>query len=112
MSKAAKTWKEILERVIATVKTLAQHNLALRGHRESVTNNPNPGNFLVLLKYLIKFDLVMISNLDSVSRKSGCISYLSPTIQNGIISLLGERVSKYIITACNKACLLYTSRCV
>ena len=41
--------------------------------------------------------------MDSVSRKSGCISYLSPTIQNEIISLLGERVRKYIITACKKA---------
>ena len=45
----------------------------------------------------------MRSHLDSVSRKSGCISYLSATIQNEIISLLGERVSKYIITACKKA---------
>ena len=55
MSKADKTWKEILERVIATVQTLAQQNLALRGHRESITKDPNPGNFLALLKYLDKF---------------------------------------------------------
>ena len=50
ISKAVKTWKEILERVIATVQ-----NLALIGHRESITNDPNPGNFLGLLKYLDKF---------------------------------------------------------
>ena len=36
MSKAAKTWKEILEWVIATVQTLAQQKLALRGHRQSI----------------------------------------------------------------------------
>ena len=65
-----------------------------------ITNDPNPGNFLVLLKYLAKFDPVMRSHLDSVFRKSGCILYLLPTIQNEIINLLGERVCKNIITAC------------
>ena len=54
MSKAVKTWKEILERVIGTVQTLAEKNLALIGHRKSITNDPNPGIFLALLKYLDK----------------------------------------------------------
>ena len=45
----------------------------------------------------------MRSHLDSVSCKSGCVLYLLPTIQNKIISLLGERVRKYIITECKKA---------
>jgi hypothetical protein len=33
--KAAKKRREILERITATVQTLAQQNLLLRGHRES-----------------------------------------------------------------------------
>ena len=46
----AKTWKEIVEWVIVTVQTLAQQNLTLRRHRESVTNNENPGKFLSFVK--------------------------------------------------------------
>lgn len=100
---AAKIWKEILERVIATVQTLAQQNLALRGHRESITDSANPGNFLALIKYLAKFDPVMRTHLDSVSGNPGKLSYLSPDIQNEIISILGEQVRKTIIAACKKA---------
>ena len=42
--------EKILEWVITTLQ-----NLALIGHRESITNDPNPGNFLALLKYLDTF---------------------------------------------------------
>ena len=54
MSKAS-SWKEVLEQVIVTVQTLAEQSLALIGHGESIINDPNPGNFLALLKYLAKF---------------------------------------------------------
>ena len=37
------------------VQTLTEQNLALIGRRESITNDPNPGNFLALLKYLDTF---------------------------------------------------------
>jgi hypothetical protein len=57
--KQLKKWREILERITVTVQTLAQQNLPLRGHRESVVSDPSPGNFLALLKYLAKFDPVM-----------------------------------------------------
>ena len=92
--------EKILERVIVTVQTLAQQILALTEHRKLITSDPDPENIQALLKYLTKFDPVMRSHLDSVSHKSGCISYLSRTIQNEIISLLGERAHKYIITTC------------
>jgi hypothetical protein len=45
IAEAAKKWREILERITATVQTLAQQNLPLRGHRESLVSDPNPGNF-------------------------------------------------------------------
>jgi phage gp45-like len=46
IAKAAKKWREILERITATVQTLAQQNLPLRGHRQSVVSDLNPGIFL------------------------------------------------------------------
>jgi hypothetical protein len=51
IAKAAKKWREILERITATVQIFAQQNLPLRGHRESLVSDPNPGNVLALLKY-------------------------------------------------------------
>lgn len=64
----------------------SQQNVALRGHRESINNDPNPGNFLALLKYLAKFHPVTRSHLDSLPHNSGCISQLLPTIQYEIIN--------------------------
>jgi hypothetical protein len=89
---AAKKWREILERITATVRTPAQQNLPLRGHRETLVSDPNPENFLALLKYLETFDPVMREHSDSVSGKPGCLSYFYPDIQNELIDLLGARV--------------------
>jgi hypothetical protein len=102
-AKAANKWREIIERITATVQTLAQQNLPLRGHRDSLVSDPNPGNSLALLKYLAKLDPVVREHLDSVSGKPGCLSYLSPDIQNELINLLGARVSRTTISAIQKA---------
>jgi enamine deaminase RidA (YjgF/YER057c/UK114 family) len=39
-AKAAKKWREILERISATVQTLAQQNFFLRSHRELLLKIP------------------------------------------------------------------------
>jgi hypothetical protein len=91
IAKADKKWREILERITATVRTPAQQNLPLRGHRESLISDSNPGNFLALLKYLAKFDPVVRKHLDSDSGKPGCLSYLSSDIQNELVNPLGAR---------------------
>jgi hypothetical protein len=103
ITKATKKWREIPERITATVQTPAQQNLPLRGHRELVVSDPNPGNFLALLKYLAKFNPVMREHLDSVSGKPGCLSYSSPDIQNEFINLLGARVRQTITSSIQKA---------
>jgi hypothetical protein len=77
--------------------------LPLRDHRESLVSDPNPGNFLALLKYLTKFYPVMREHLGSVSGKPGCFSYFSPDIQNELINLLGPRLRQTIISSIQKA---------
>ena len=64
--KEQQTWRDILQRILSTVKVLAEQNLAFRGHRESVDdeNTENPGNFFALLKYLGKFDPVICQHLN------------------------------------------------
>ncbi|XP_065642856.1 uncharacterized protein LOC136074463 [Hydra vulgaris] len=44
---------------------LAQQNLALRGHNESLQSDENSGNFLALMKFLAKFDPFMKEHLES-----------------------------------------------
>jgi hypothetical protein len=56
-AKSDRKRREHLERVTATIQDLAQQNLSLRRHRESVGDS-NPGNFRALLNYLAKFDPV------------------------------------------------------
>lgn len=104
----SRIWREVLERIIATIQTLAQQNLALRGHRESVLEETeettcSSGNFLALLQYLAKFDPVMRAHFQSVSNNPRHLSYLSPRIQNEIINFLGDHVRSNIITSCKRA---------
>jgi hypothetical protein len=77
--------------------------LSVRGHRESLLGDSNPGNFLALFKYLAKVDPVMRGNLDSVSGKPGCLSYFFPVIQNELISLLEARVREINISSVQNA---------
>ena len=92
------TWKDILKRVAATITFLAKQNLALRGHREDrpgESGDGNKGNFLEALHYLAQFDPVMRSHLDKM--KPGKVHYLSPTIQNEFIELIGSTLQEKII---------------
>lgn len=61
-----RVWKDILENIMGTMCTIAQPNLALRGHLESITEDFNPGNFLAFIKYLNKFYPVMKAHVESV----------------------------------------------
>jgi hypothetical protein len=58
IAKAGKMCREILERATVTNRTLAQQNLSLWGHRESLAGESDPGNFMALLKYLENFEPV------------------------------------------------------
>jgi predicted nucleic acid-binding Zn-ribbon protein len=76
-AKAAKKWREILERVTVTIKNLAQQKLPLRGHCQSLISDTNPRHFMALLKNLAKFDPVRRHHLDSGSGKPGCVIHFS-----------------------------------
>jgi hypothetical protein len=102
IAKAAKKWREILEHITATVQTLL-NRICLYEVTESLVSNPNPGNFLALLKYFAKFDPVMREHLDSVSGKPDCLSYFSPDVQNDLINLLGVSVHQTINSSIHKA---------
>ena len=48
--------KHILKQIVRAIIFLAKQGLALRGHREEISSNGNPGNFLTLLKSYAEAD--------------------------------------------------------
>nr|CAI5854385.1 unnamed protein product [Callosobruchus analis] len=69
-------------------------NLALRGH------DSDSGNFMAISRLLSNYDATL---KELLLKPKGGINYLSPTIQNEIISLLGTTVRNNIISENKKA---------
>ncbi|XP_013188693.2 zinc finger MYM-type protein 5-like [Amyelois transitella] len=82
-------WRDVLNRIINVIITLASCNLSLRGH------DSDSGNFMAILRLLSNYDATL---KELLLKPKGEINYLSPTIQNEIISLLGTTVRNNIIS--------------
>ena len=98
-----KYWREVLKRIIATVKLLASLGLAFRGHRENKESNRR-GNFLSCLGYLAEFDSFLKNHLERYGDKGrGNVNYLSHNVCNEFICLMGEKVKEYLISEVQEA---------
>ena len=95
-------WREILKRVLDVILFVAKQNIALRGHREDDESH-NRGNFYELILLLGKYDAVLREHLTTVTLTARSTSYLSPTIQNEVINLLGRTVHEKIVEDIKKA---------
>ncbi|KFM71172.1 Zinc finger MYM-type protein 1, partial [Stegodyphus mimosarum] len=87
---------KIFERSFSVVQFLAERNIAFRGSIENLGNARN-GNFLGILELLGKFDPVMQDHIQRIATKQIHQSYLSKTIQNEIINLIGNKLKNKII---------------
>lgn len=87
-------WRDVLHRIINVIITLASCNLPLRGH------DSDSGNFMAILRLLSNYDATL---KELLLKPKGKINYLSPTIQNEIINLLGTAVRNNIISEIKKA---------
>lgn len=58
MSLEVNCWKEILKRLLAIVKYLAERNLAFCGHSDRLGESGN-GNFIVQVQLMAQFDPIM-----------------------------------------------------
>ncbi|XP_025421456.1 uncharacterized protein LOC112691424 [Sipha flava] len=95
----AQRWKSIMERLLAIIQFLSSHNLAFRGHKETITTDSSDrsGNFLDLVKLIAKFDPILREHLNHATNKTIARNhYLSKEIQNEFISLMANHVVKKI----------------
>ena len=78
--------RQILKAITRAVLYCGRQCIALRGHREKLTQSENPGNFLALLKVLSESDPVLEAHL----KTGGRVTYLSPQSQNEMIEVIGK----------------------
>lgn len=101
-----KHWHNLLERIIDIINFLASHNLAFRGHRESLKRGDgikNSGNFIDLFKLISKFDPTLREHMKRISDKQLSHHYLSHDIQNELIILMSKTVVNEIIRKVKEA---------
>lgn len=91
-----------LQSIVKTVVLCGKQNIALRGHRDDATSDPdcNPGNFQALLHFRVDAgDEILGEHLNTAGRNA---TYRSKTIQNEIIQLSGEWIQEKIVKEVTK----------
>ena len=92
---------KILRWVIEVIITCGKQYLPLRAHREK-TPDSNSGNFLAILRLLGKSNQTLKEHLDNPIARNA--QYLSPQIQNEIISIIAyEELQRDLINEVKKA---------
>jgi hypothetical protein len=92
-----KYWYSVLERISEVIRFLAERGLAFRGHNETI-GSPNNGNYLGIIELLSKFDPFLEQHIHAhASQGRGHTSYLSSTIMEELIELMGNEVFARIL---------------
>ena len=81
-------WQNVLERLANVTLMLAKCNLSLRGSSEELSKD-NKGNFFSIIQLLAEYNTVLDKLLPP---PKGFSKYLSPLIQNELISVLVEEI--------------------
>lgn len=90
------TGKKVLRRVVAVIKFMGARGLPFRGDNELLGSAHN-GNYLGLLELIAEFDPFLKEHIEKHGNKGrGKPSYLSSTVCEEFISLMGDKTQKVI----------------
>ena len=90
-------WSNDLSRIVAVVKFLADRGVPFRGHDE-IIGSPTNDNYLGVLELISQFDPFLAQHIERQgARGRAKISYLSSTICDEFIMIMGQDVLKRIV---------------
>jgi len=90
-------WRNVLKRVVETIKSLASRGLPFRGH-DSCFGSIHNGNYLMSLELIAKFDPFLADHIVRFGNKgSGSTSYLSHVICDDFILLMMKKLKHNIV---------------
>lgn len=90
-------WREVLRRIVATVKLLSRLGLAFRSHDETKYSE-HKGNFITCIEYLAEFDEFLKQHLKSYQYcGSGKTNFLSKEIYNEFLVIMSDYLRKVFI---------------
>lgn len=96
-------WKDVLQRVITVITFVCERGLALRGENETI-GSPRNGNYLGILELIAEYDDFLKQHIQKhANRGSGHANYLSSTICEEFVELMGRRVLLEITSRIKKS---------
>ncbi|KAK6186835.1 hypothetical protein SNE40_006103 [Patella caerulea] len=96
-------WREVIKRCVSVIKFLSERGLSFRGSDENI-GSPKNGNYLGLLEVLSQYDSFLAQHIQKHANKgTGHTSYLSSTICEELIALLGQKVTEDIVSRLQRA---------
>lgn len=93
-------WRHILRAILNSILFCAKNNLALRGSMSEI-GVQGSGVFLDIVELLSKYDTTLEELISNHTKRS--VNYLSPTIQNEFVNLLGKKVRNEILSRIRKS---------
>lgn len=96
-------WRNILQRCISVIRLLAERGLAFRGDDEVVKSSSN-GNYLGVLELLADYDSFLAEHIRlHANRGSGHTNYLSSTVCDELIEMIGKDILHIIVERVKKS---------
>ncbi|XP_039315251.1 zinc finger MYM-type protein 1-like [Solenopsis invicta] len=96
-------WIEVFRRIVAVIKFLASRGLPFRGSNEIFGSNRN-GNYLGMLELISEFDPFLREHIKKFGNSGrGKTSFLSSTICEKLIEIMGKKVFMGIIAEIRQA---------
>lgn len=96
-------WIEVFRRIVAVIKFLASRGLPFRGSNEIFGSNRN-GNYLGMLELISEFDPFLREHIKKFGNSGrGKTSFLSSTICEELIEIMGKKVFMGIIAEIRQA---------
>jgi hypothetical protein len=90
-------WKNVLKRVVATVKSLPSQRPPFRGTGEHF-GSVHSGNYIMSLELIAEFDPFLVTHIRQYrSKGSGSTSYLSSATCSEFISLMLDKIRSEIL---------------